>query len=43
LVVRGLLLGSECAVVVGVQRGSGDSEGVEEEQERVAMGVGTQV
>jgi hypothetical protein len=42
VVVR-LLLGREGAVGVGVQGGAGDSEGVEEEKERVAMRVCAQV
>src|ERR1035441_6857047 len=38
-VVAGLLMGSERAVAVGVQRGARDSERVEKQQERVAVGV----
>lgn len=42
-VVAGLLMGSERAVAVGVQRGARDSERVEKQKERVAVGIGAKI
>ncbi len=42
-VVAGLLMGSERAVAVGVQRGARDSERVEKQQERVAVGISAKI
>src|ERR1035437_1550767 len=42
-VVAGLLVESECAVGIGVQRGARDSQRVQKQQKRVAVCVGAKV
>jgi hypothetical protein len=42
-VVEGLLAGRQWAGGIGVDCGSGDTQGVEQQEQRVALGVGAEV